>query len=107
MSLSGINSVNGNHQHGERVDQRELEVAKKLVAAGIISSVQEFQNLTEAQKQAKVQEYNKSHPNSPIGEKSPEQIQPSDNTNKGSDSGHGSEMSKFFNDVDWKKIKLE
>ena len=109
MSVNGVNGVNGSQPSNgaNRLDYKELEVARKLVAAGLISSVQEFQNLSEAEKQEKVQAYNKTHPNDPIEDKKTSQAVNKPEKSQQSGNGQGSEMTKFINDVDWKKVKLQ
>ena len=108
MSVSGVNGINGagSVQNTEKVDRREIEVASKLVTAGLISSVQDFLNMSESQKHLKIEEYNKTHPNDPIGHKGTRgEVNPQESKN--TESTQGSTMSKFMNDIDWKKIKLE
>ena len=107
MSINSINGVNGTNQlnRTQRVDQKELDVAQKLADARICT-VQEFLSLDENGKKAKVEEYNKTHPDDPIADKNkqnnatlpPEALTVQD--------AYGSELKKFFNDVDLKKLKL-
>jgi len=109
MSINAVNGVNGGNQVQpyQRVDNKELEVANKLVNAGIVNSVQEFMQLSETEKKAKVEEYNKTHPNDPIGDKNkrdnallPPEAQTTQQT-------QGSELDKFRRDVNWKNVKLQ
>jgi DNA-directed RNA polymerase specialized sigma subunit len=91
-----INGVYGNYGYNnvqtQQIDPKEKEVAEKL---GM--SYEDFAKLSETEKQAKVQAYNETHPNDPIEDK---QVQPQQNA-------QGSEMEKFRNDIDWKKLKLQ
>ena len=109
MSIDAINGVNSANQvqQNQRIDEKELEVAKKLTNAGIVNSVQEFMQLSETEKKAKVEEYNKTHPNDPIGDKNKRDnaaLPPEAQTTQ---QAQGSVMNQFMNDVDWKKIKLQ
>ena len=108
-SINGINSANS-LQYGGRIDQKELEVAKKLTNAGLVSSVQEFMQLSESQKAEKIEQYNKTHPNDPIehkgarGEVQPPQQQ---SGSEGIQYPQGSEMDEFQKYLKGKKIKLQ
>lgn len=105
MSIPRVMNT-GKIQGATRQDQREMEVAQKLVSAGIISSVQEFLNTPEALKHLKIEEYNKSHPNDPIGNKGARGEINRQET-KSTEDSKGTEMSKFMKDIDWKKLKLQ
>ena len=108
MSIDRINGINGaQHNPNLRIDQKELDVARKLVNAGIVHSVQEFMQLSDTEKQKKVEEYNKTHPNEPIGEKNKRETQVQPPESHTVQQPYGSVMNQFMNDVNWKKIKLQ
>ncbi len=109
MGIDSLNGVNGVNQAAktQKPDKEELEVAQKLIAAGVINSVQEFMQLSETEKQTKVEEYNKTHPNNPIADKNKRDnavLPPEAQTTQ---QAQGTVMNQFMNDVDWKKIKLQ
>jgi len=101
MGLNGVNQINQN----QRVDEKELQVAKILDAAKVCS-IEEFLKMTDEQKKQKVEEYNRTHPNNPIADKDKRDnaVLPPDALT--TQQTQGSIMNKFMNDVDWKKIKL-
>jgi len=111
MSLNGVNGINNANQlqKSGRIDQKELEVAKKLTNAGLVSSVQEFLQLSDAQKAEKVEEYNKTHPNDPIEHKGARgEVQPPQQSGaEGVQYPQGSEMDEFQKYLKGKKIKLQ
>ena len=111
MSVNGVNGVNNANQlqYGGRIDQKELEVAKKLTNAGIVSSVQEFLQLSDSEKAEKVEEYNKTHPNDPIENKGArgEAQPPVPNGAEATQYPPGSEMDEFQKYLKGNKIKLQ
>ena len=108
MNQNSIQSVGFQKQNGvNRIDYKELEVARKLVSAGIVSTVQEFMNLSEDKKCEKVHEYNKLNPTNPIEDKGAAQNVNSTVNSTQANVDRGSEMNKFLDDIDWKKLKLQ
>ena len=91
MNINSIRNQFG-HNYGHNLKTKDAEIAKKL---GL--SVQQFQQLPETEKKAKVEAYNQAHPNDKIEDKQyipVPQVQ-------------GSSMNSFMNDIDWKKLRLE
>ena len=110
MGINGINSVNSAFQIQQvsRIDQKELEAAKKLTNAGLVSSPQEYLKLSESQKVEKIEQYNKIHPNDPIQNKGARgEVQPAVNNYDGVQYPKGSEMDEFQKFLKNKKIRLE
>ena len=74
----------------KKYDPKEAEVAAKL---GM--TYEAFAALSEEEKMQKVKEYNELYPDNPIKDKNSQAPD------------RGSEIDKFFNDVNWKNIKLQ